>query len=362
MNSTLDLSELNAKIGRLFMAGMPGTQLDGDTEALVREHCLGGIILFSRNIENPFQLRSLCIDLQKAAMKSTCGVPLFIAVDQEGGRVARLKKPFTAFPGNSAFGRDSRAVYKAAEFARVTAREMTLVGLNMNLAPVVDVRKGKPERHLDGRTFSDNPETVALLGRTVVRVLQQNGVMAVAKHFPGLGKTSVDPHYQLPVIEVDSSEMEEINLPPFRAAIAEGVSGVMTSHAIYPTLDPECPPTLSHKILTGLLRERLGFDGLIITDDLEMGAINEKWGVANGAVASFEAGADILLICQDQGCVLESMKMFREKLLHGEIPLQRLHDSLERIMKAKSRFLKEMRKVSLEDVRAYFGLKPNHQD
>jgi beta-N-acetylhexosaminidase len=337
------------------MAGMPGPRLDGDTEALIRDYCLGGVILFSRNIEDPVQLATLINDLNDAAMKYH-GKALFLAIDQEGGRVARLKEPYTLFSGNTAIGEDKDPVKRAEEFARVTAREMLLTGLNMNLAPVVDVRRGEPEKHLGGRTFSDNPETVSLLGQTVIKGLQKKGVMAVAKHFPGLGRTSVDPHHHLPTIEVDIKEIEEINLKPFKSAIESGVSAVMTSHAIYPALDPDNPATLSYKIVTGLLRETLGFRGLVITDDLEMGAIGKKWGVPAGAIAAFEAGADILLICEDQNMILESIKMLRQKLLKGEISTDRLHQSIERIMAAKSNFLKKPKKVSLKEVQKYFSV------
>lgn len=355
MHSTLELSELNTKIGRLFMAGMPGKELDADTEALIRDYCLGGVILFSRNIENPVQLAGLCKDLQDRAMKYH-GIPLFLAVDQEGGPVARLREPFTCFPGNEAIGADPKPMDRAREFAEVTAREMTLVGLNMDLAPVVDVRWGEPEKHLAGRTFSDDPKKVAMLGQVVIKALQENGVMAVAKHFPGLGKTSLDPHHHLPTIELDGREMEEINLPPFKEAIAAGVSGIMTSHAIYQSVEPGLPATLSNKILSELLRDTIGFKGLILTDDLEMGAIKKKWGVAEGAVASFEAGSDVLLICEDQTWVLEAIEILRMKVIRSEISGHRLHQSLGRIMKAKSRFLKKTKKVSIKEVRAYFSL------
>ena len=355
MHSTLELSELNTDIGRLFMAGIPGTELDSDTETLIRDYCLGGVILFSRNIEDPVQLASLCKDLQNRAMKYH-GIPLFLAVDQEGGPVARLKEPFSKFSGNEILGADPNPMDRAREFAQVTAKEMALVGLNMDLAPVVDVRRGEPEKHLAGRTFSDDPKKVAKLGQTVVKGLQENSVMAVAKHFPGLGKTSLDPHHHLPTIELNDEEMEEINLPPFRRAIEADVSGIMTSHAIYPAMEPGVPATLSKKILIELLRETLGFQGLTITDDLEMGAIKKKWGVAEGAVASFEAGADILLICEDQREVLKSIESLRGKIIRGEISVRRLRESVGRIMKTKSRFLKNIKKVSIKDVRAYFGL------
>ena len=354
MQSTLELSELDLRIGSLFMAGMPGPELDRDTEALIRNHCLGGMILFARNIENPIQLASLCHNLQETAMKQH-GIPLFLAVDQEGGRVARLKEPFTLFPGNSAIGNDPRPLDRAMEFGVITAREMTLVGLNMNMAPVVDVRWGEPERHLDGRIFSDDPEKVALLGQGVVKGLQENGVMAVAKHFPGLGRATLDPHHHLPTIEANIREIEDINLPPFRAAIEQGVSAVMTSHAIYPTLDPVNPGTLSNKIVTGLLKETLGFEGLIITDDLEMGAIKKGWGVAKGAVAAFEAGSDLLLICEDQEEVLAGMRALRDSLLRGDVPLERLHQSVKKITGAKTRFLGKGVEIPIAKVKEYFN-------
>lgn len=355
MTSPLDQSEIDANIGPLFMAGMPGTKLDESTEILIRDHHLGGMILFSRNIEDPIQLATLCNDLQERAMRYH-GIPLFLAVDQEGGRVARLKEPFSLFPGNTAIGADPEPVEKAVAFARVTAEEMRLVGLNMDFAPVVDVRRGEPEKHLEGRTFSDDTEKVALLGRAVIKVFQENGIMATAKHFPGLGKAALDPHHHFLTIEADADEIESVNLPPFLAAIEEGVSAIMSSHAVYPALDPDFPATLSHRILAELIREDLGFEGLVITDDLEMGAIKKKWGVADGAVASFEAGADILLICEDQNLVLESIDMLKGKLMNGMIGFERFQQSLKRITKAKSSFLKDYKMASLEKVRSYFGL------
>ena len=335
------------------MTGMPGTSLDEGTELLIREYNLGGIILFSRNIDDPMQLARLCHDIQNAAKRYQCD-PLFIAVDQEGGRVARLREPFTVFPGNEAIGMDERPVRKAIEFGAITAREMKMVGLNMDLAPVVDVRKGRPERHLRGRLFSKDHETVALLGSKVVKALQGNGIMAVAKHFPGLGRASIDPHLNLPVIDTDIREINEVNIPPFKAAIDMGVSAIMTSHAVYIALDPKNPATLSPVILSGLLRERLDFDGLIMTDDLEMGAIAKGYGVPEGALASFQAGSDILLICKGQKNFLESLALIREKILREELSNERLSQSLQRIKKAKSKFIKAKQKIIFKKVERYF--------
>jgi len=352
-HSNLDLSELNTAVGRVFMAGMPGPTMDPLTEKLIRDHGLGGIILFSRNIGDPVQIATLCRDLQALALSSR-GIPLFMAVDQEGGRVARLREPFTRFPGNQAIGEAEDPLKAAEEFADVTAREMALVGLNMNMAPVVDVPMGEPEDHLKSRTFGDDPRQVSRLGQQVVRTLQKNGIMAVAKHFPGLGKAPLDPHHQLPFIDVDEAEMETVNLPPFKGAIEAGVSAVMSSHAIYPAVDPDTPATLSQSVIEGILRKKLGFDGLVITDDLEMGAIKKKWGVVDGAVRAFEAGCDILLICEDQQMVLESMAALKSRLLKGEIPTTRLHAAIKRINTAKARFLRDRPDIQPEQVTAYF--------
>ncbi|MFZ0450727.1 MAG: beta-N-acetylhexosaminidase [Desulfatiglandaceae bacterium] len=356
MNPSLDLDGLNTRIGRLFMAGMPGPDLDMGTEALIREYALGGIILFSRNIQDPLQLATLCRDLQKMSLQYH-GISLFLAVDQEGGRVARLKAPFTEFPGQTEIGKDPDPVTKAKEFARVTAKEMQLVGLNMDLTPVLDVPRGTPEKHLIGRIFGEDAEAVASLGCAVIEELQKNGVMAVAKHFPGLGMADFDPHKQLPEIPLGQEDLTKVDILPFKAAVQAGVTGVMSSHAVYPSLDPVNSATLSHGILTELLRKRLGFEGLILTDDLEMGAISLGKGVVDGAVQAFRAGADILLICQDQRCVLESIGLFRKKLLVGDIELERFRESLDRIAVAKACFLKKRKTVSLAAVKEYFGEK-----
>jgi beta-N-acetylhexosaminidase len=354
LNPLLDLSEINRKIGQLFMTGMPGISLDEDTKRLIGDYNPGGIILFSRNISDPLQLARLCRDLQKTSIKYH-GNPLFLAVDQEGGRVARLRTPFTVFPGNESIGMDEESVDRAREFGMVTATEMKTVGLNMNLAPVIDVCIGKPGKHLKGRIFGEDHKAVALLGETVVKALQQNGVMAVAKHFPGLGRASIDPHLNLPKIDLDVSKINEVDIPPFKAAIKAGVSGVMTSHAVYSALDPKRPATLSSTILKGLLRDKLGFNGLIITDDLEMGAIRKRWGVSEGALSSFRAGADILLICENQKYFLEGLALIREKILRDQISTERLSQSLERITAVKSKFINTKERILLKNVKDYFG-------
>ena len=355
MNTTLDFSELNQMIGQLFMAGLPGKELDAGTESLIRDYNPGGLILFSRNVKDPIQVATLCRDIQTATVKYH-GRQMFLAVDQEGGRVTRLRRPFTEFPGNEAIGSSADPVNKAIEFGRITALELKLVGINMDFAPVMDVRRGELDKVLEGRTFGDDPEVVCLLGATIIRTLQENGIMAVAKHFPGLGETCIDPHFQIPIINTDFETLETINLPPFFSAIKANVSGIMTSHAIYPAIDAYHPATLSAFVLKELLRVKMGFEGLIISDDLEMGAIANGVGVAKGAAESLMAGADIFLVCENQGYIKECVELILGMVLRGEISDTRLYKSHERIEMVRSRFLNREITVSLEQVKKYFRL------
>jgi beta-N-acetylhexosaminidase len=282
------------------------------------------------------------------------GVPMFLAIDQEGGRVARLREPFTQFPGNEAVGKNSSPEQSAIDFAATTAREMALVGLNMDLAPVLDIAQKNMEAHLSGRCFSSEPSLVAGLGETVISTLQQGGIMAVAKHFPGLGKADLDPHLNLPIIEAPLEEMNSIHLLPFGRAIEADVSAIMSSHAVYPALDPGVPATLSRKILTDLLREKMQFKGMVISDDLEMGAISKEIDVPQGVSDAFDAGVDLLLICKDQTNIIDSVEFVRDRFLRGEISSERLERSLKRIALYKRRFLHPLKKVTLKRVKEYF--------
>jgi beta-N-acetylhexosaminidase len=279
---------------------------------------------------------------------------MFLAIDQEGGRVARLAEPFTRFPGNAAIGGSPDPDARALEYAETTAREMSLVGLNMNMAPVLDVANPAMDAHLQGRSFSDDPLKVAALGRIVIDTFQQAGIIAVGKHFPGLGRSDRDPHLHLPTASATLEEMESVHLPPFAAAIEAGVSAIMSSHALYPSLDPGVPASLSRKIMNGLLRDKMGFCGLIISDDLEMGAIEKERKLPQGASDAFEAGIDLLLICEDQSLLRESVEYLRNKVLREEISSERLHESLGRIAAAKKRFLSPRKRIVLKRVKEYF--------
>jgi beta-N-acetylhexosaminidase len=278
--------------GQRLMVGFNGTEFHYELAQLIGDLQVGGLILFSRNIESIGQLSALCQSVQ--SYSKTCGLPpLFIAIDQEGGTVARLKAPFSVFPGNP-FIRNHE---DAEGFACVSAWELAMMGINMNMAPVMDVADKGMTGIMAKRAFSDDPDQVSGLGCTIINGLQKHRIMAVAKHFPGIGRTRIDSHIELPVFYADRQSLESLELIPFRAAIEQGVSGIMLSHILYPDLDSQCPASLSSRIALDLLRREMGYEGLVITDDLDMGAVAEHFDIRTSVSRRLEADIDVVLIC-----------------------------------------------------------------
>lgn len=278
--------------GQRLMAGFDGIDLNSDLKALIEDFKVGGLILFSRNLVDPEQIRTLCRAAQKYA--AACNQPpLLIAIDQEGGQVARLKDPFTQFAGNPSM----KSVRDAENFARITAEELSGVGINMNLAPVLDIVPDGFDGIMAQRSFGGDPAWVAKLGTVVIETLQQNGVMAVAKHFPGIGRTILDSHLDLPDLNVDIADLEGFDLIPFQAAIAHQVAGIMLSHIRYTAVDPVYPAGFSPEITRLLLRGRMGYEGLVMTDDLDMGAVTRHFDIHAVVDQLLRCEVDIVLIC-----------------------------------------------------------------
>ncbi|MDD4072302.1 MAG: beta-N-acetylhexosaminidase [Desulfobacterales bacterium] len=320
--------------GQRLMVGFNGTGLNPGLKFLIDTLKVGGVILFSRNIVDPDQLRELCGSVQDYAL-SVGQPPLFIAIDQEGGKVARLKPPFTQFPGNPhmAGKKDAR------RFAEITARELAQVGINMNMAPVLDVAPLGMESIMADRAFGDDPLWVSYLGAHVIEHLQKNGVMAVAKHFPGIGRTILDSHLDRPSLAVDLNDMKSFDLVPFEDAIRHDVSAVMLSHILYDAIDDKWPASLSPAIARDLLRARMGFDALVITDDLDMGAIKGHYDIQTVMGQVMEAQIDIALICHST----ENMECAVEEILHLQKASKTVKTngwkSVRRIMALKEKYL-----------------------
>lgn len=324
-------------LGQLFMVGLPGLEVDGSTRDLITRYGINHFILFKRNVASPEQLAKLCAGLVAACREAGLAAPL-ISIDQEGGTVARLPLPFTQFPDarELAEGKEPEAALR--RYAATCARELRGVGINMNLAPVLDVCPAGQGYFMERRSLGGAPETVASLGRLVIETMQRGGVAACAKHFPGLGAATLDPHKVLPLVERPVAELRRLDLPPFAAACAAGVAAVMTSHTIYSGLDRETPATLSPAILQGLLRTELGYKGLVITDDLEMGAIENARSVAAASLTAFTAGADMLLICHDHDKVRAAYDALAAALRSGQLVADRVIASLARVALVQQRF------------------------
>ena len=320
--------------GQRLMVGFDGTDFNDDLEFLIGTLQVGGLILFSRNLGAPEQIRQLCRDCQSCATR--CGLPpLFIAIDQEGGPVARLKPPFTQFPGNPAMKHPD----DAADFARVTAGELTDVGINMDMAPVLDVAPEGEESVMAGRSFGGDPDWVSTMGTTMIDHFQQRGIMAVAKHFPGIGRTVLDSHRALPDLDIDPQTLADMDLVPFKAAIHGNVAGIMLSHIRYTQLDPDLPASLSRIIAMDLLRNQMGYQGVIMTDDLDMGSIQKYYPITESIRHILHAEIDLALICH-KGPAIETAFEEILRITTDDPTAGSANDqSLSRIIALKAKYL-----------------------
>lgn len=328
-------ASLRREIGQLLLGSLPATVIPAEIRSLAREFQLGGVTLFGRNIEEPEQVAELSYELQSLASE----LPLWIAVDQEGGRVARLKSPFTVWPPMATLGRSGDTAL-AGRFAAAMAAELRAVGVTLDYAPVLDIATNPGNPVIGDRALAAEADAVARLGAAIVRGLQDNGVAACGKHFPGHGDTSVDSHLELPLVEHPPDRIRRVECVPFEAAIRTGVAFVMTAHLFVPSMDEDVPATLSRRIVQGLLREELGFGGVILSDDLEMKAIAASYSVPDAAVRAIAAGCDGVLVCSGdldlQAATLEALIRAVEQ---DRIPYKRAQDALARQRAAKERFL-----------------------
>jgi beta-N-acetylhexosaminidase len=332
------MASLREQLGQMFMIGLPGTELTAVEAGLFADSCLGGVILFAHNLHEPEQIYGLCRALWD--LRSGDLAP-FIAIDQEGGRVNRLPEPFTDFPPAAVLGSAGSAEL-AFRFGWATAGELMAVGINVDFAPVLDVLSNPGNPVIGDRSLSSEPMAVAQLGWSIVEGLRSGGVIPCGKHFPGHGDTSEDSHLELPVVARDEESLRRVELPPFAHACDKGVDALMTAHVLYPAWDRERPATLSQAIITGVLRHEFKYDGVVFTDDLEMKAISQDYGLEDAALLAVEAGADVLLFCHD---LTQAMQAFERVLRRAEADArfhQRVEESYSRISNLKRRYLKSL--------------------
>jgi beta-N-acetylhexosaminidase len=335
----MSLRELRRHAGRLAIVGFDGSSVPGDLRRLAAEFDLGGVIYFARNIVEPRQVAELSREVADLAREW----PLWVSVDQEGGRVARLRSPFTEWPPAVTLGRsaDERL---AERFAAALAAELRAVGINLDYAPVLDVHTNPANPVIGDRALADRAELVASLAAVIIRTLQANGVVACGKHFPGHGDTSVDSHEVLPVVEHERRRLDAVEFVPFRRAVSERVATIMTAHVLVPALDDGRIASLSPAVIGGVLKGTLGFDGVVISDDLGMKAVSATLPLADAAVGAIAAGCDAVLLCNsgphEQADAIEALIRAAET---GVLPATRIDDAFARQRRVKERFADSFR-------------------
>ncbi|MDQ0256647.1 beta-N-acetylhexosaminidase [Evansella vedderi] len=339
----MDTQKLRKEIGQMMVFGFKGdhpANISKEMEELIVNHHVGGIILFGRNIGTPEEILTLTTKLQKLAKESGHEKPLLICIDQENGVVRRLGEGTTVFPGAMLLGA-TRNPENAYVTGVATGKELKALGINWNLAPIVDVNNNPENPVIGVRSFGENPDMVAQFGKASMKGMQEAGIITALKHFPGHGDTNVDSHLALPTIKHSMERLEEVELVPFRACIEEGADVVMTSHVYFPAIEERegVPATLSHGVITGLLREKLGYDGVITTDCMEMNAIADTVGTANGAVEAVKAGVDLVMISHMPNLQHDAIEAIVQAVEGGGLDEQRVHESAQRINKLKDRYL-----------------------
>ena len=323
---------LTEKIGQMVMMSLPGTEVDDDARYALQQFHYGGIVLFDRNFESKEQVKNFVLDVQSGAGEK---VPLFVAIDEEGGLVSRGKEVIPAPPSAEAVGQEDKAF--ARKLASAVAGDLKEIGVNVNFAPVADLGLGRE------RSYSKSPYEVLKFVQAVGEGYHEHGLIYTLKHFPGIGKGTVDSHEEFSSIEATEHELRSQDLVPFREVINSTDKGktfdymIMVGHFLYPAFEPELPASLSSKIITGLLRKDLGYEGLIISDDLGMGAIIKQYTFGEAALKAVQAGNDIVLVCHDYGHAEEAYMGLLNGVKDGKISEKRIDESVRRILKTKLR-------------------------
>lgn len=341
--SGMDLEE---KIGQMIFAGVSGTTMDTDAKKLINQLQVGGIIFYKNNFENPTQTVQL---VNQIKAENSSNLPLFLGVDQEGGRVTRLPGALANFPPNKQIGEVNNPEF-SYKIGTLLGLELKKFGLNLDFAPVLDINSNPNNPVIGDRSFGNNLEIVSKLGIQTMKGMQSQKVIPTIKHFPGHGDTSVDSHLALPIVNKNLKELMKLELIPFERAIDQGADVVMVAHILIPELDKNNPASMSKSVITDVLRRQLGFTGVIITDDMTMGAIVEHFDIGKAAVESVKSGSDIILVGHGYDNVEKIHAALKDAIEKGEISQQRINESVERIIKLKRKYGINDEKVESPDI------------
>jgi beta-N-acetylhexosaminidase len=331
INDILSQMTLKEKIGQLMVVGFQNHFVDAHMKEMIEQYKVGGVIYYDRNMVNPSQVGRLTKDLQALAMKSPLQIPLMVSVDQEGGIVMRMKDQVSPIPSQKELGQKGNA-NEVLNLATRTGKELLNMGINVNFAPVLDLSE------TDTRSFGLDPNKAGLLGEQVVNGLVKSGVAATLKHFPGNGKSNIDPHHETSSVGADKSDLESKDIYPFKKIIDELDDNqffVMVTHIKYPAYDSENPASTSPKIIKDLLKKQLGFQGIVVTDDLEMGAVSKYISYRDLGVMSIQAGADLLLVCHTPEYQKEVYNGILDAVKTKKLSEQQIDEAVKRVLRYK---------------------------
>ncbi|MCB2292288.1 beta-N-acetylhexosaminidase [Clostridium algoriphilum] len=335
VQNKINTMSLDEKIGQLVIVGLDGFAMNNNINNLIKEHKVGGVILFSTNVDNSSQLVKLTNSLKATNHQNK--TPLFISVDEEGGQVSRMPSEIKNIPSNKIIGKknNSNLSYK---IGNIIGEELKIFGFNMDFAPVLDINSNINNPVIGDRAFGNNPSIVKKLGIKTMEGMQDNKIIPVVKHFPGHGDTSVDSHVGLPIVNKDLTKLNNFELTPFKEAIKNNVDAIMVSHILLNKIDANYPASMSKIIITDILRKSLKFNGLVITDDMTMAAIIKYNDIGDAAVKSFNAGSDIILVCHEYDNEIKVINSLKTAVKNKLIPEKRLDESIYRILKLKEKY------------------------
>ena len=326
---------LDEKIGQLLIVGFDGYEINENIENLIKENHVCGVILFGNNIKSAEQTIKLTNSLK--SINSNNKIPLFISVDEEGGRVSRMPSEFRKIPSSGYIGNQNNENL-SYNVGKVISKELKFLGFNMNFAPVLDINSNPQNPVIGDRSFGSNKDLVTKLGIKTMEGLKDGNIIPVVKHFPGHGDTSVDSHVGLPLVNHDMKRLKEFELIPFKEAINNNADVVMISHILLPKIDTEFPATMSKTIIRDILRKDLKFNGVVITDDMTMGAITNNYNISNACIKSINAGADIILVCHEYDNEVKVIHSIKEAVKDKTMSEKRINESVYKILKLKEKY------------------------
>lgn len=345
---------MNKLIGQHMIIGIAGQNLTDSEKSFIINNNIGGIILMGRNVGDPKQVRNLCAEIQSLRHQTVDKAPFFIGIDMEGGRVARLKPPFTVWPPLKTIGDLDNATV-TFHFSNKMGQELNAVGINLDFAPCVDVFTNPQNKVIGDRSISSDPELVAKHASALVRGYIKSHILSCAKHFPGHGNTLVDSHEDLPVEELDLQRLESLELIPFRRTFKARVDMVMTSHILFKNIDPDWPVTLSELFIKKILRDQCRFRGLVVTDDLDMKAMAKHYDPKQIPVRALQAGVDLLLYCNEPASPPRAIEGITEALTQGQLKKADLEASYKRILDVKKEKIPHPDPISVEEMLEIVG-------